>query len=237
MLTDSERKLRNTLGYSWSQKLGEVMSREGVKSVARSVNARRKANKVKVLPSRKDTFRALKLTSFEDTKVVIIGPEPFDNEHFADGLAFSSVDIFDAPEVAKNVQRAVIANVYKGKPQDEAFIDTNLQRWSEQGVLLLNVCLTTEEGAEFAHQKLGWEEFTSEVLKCLIEDEEPRVFMTWGMTAKNLLQIAINKIEAKEFPHLFLESPSPLEGEFLATTDFTDANEFLLKNQGVEIEW
>lgn len=232
MLTDSEKRRRNNLGYSWFRKLGSFMVSDEMKKVAKAVNARRKADKVNVLPEREDMFRAFRLTPFEDVKVVILGPEPFNNPHFVDGLAYSCPDIFERPEVCGNIHKAVIADLHSGTKETE-FMDSNLQRWAEQGVLLLNECLTVEEGTEFSHAKLGWGALTHEVLKLLLEDEEPKVFMAWGINAQTI----IKSLEPEESNHAILSAPNPAEDSFLATNCFTTANTFLLENQLCEINW
>jgi uracil-DNA glycosylase len=231
-VTDAERKLRNNLGHSWYNRIGDFMRSDEVKSVARAVNARRNADGVNVLPNREQMFRAFRLTAFEDTKVVILGAEPFSNEHFVDGLAYSCPDIFDAPEVCRTINTAIIRDIHKGK-SESAFIDTNLQRWAEQGVLLLNMCLTTEEGSEFAHQKLGWEVVAKECVRQLAEDDEPRVFMAWGMAAKNMILSAM----PEENNHIVLESVHANDLEFLMTNCFSKANEWLESTQFTTIKW
>lgn len=241
-MTDAEKRIRNVLGSSWNAKLGDMLATPSMREVAKKVNARRKTPDINVYPSREDTFRALRLTSFEDTKVVIIGAEPFCEPDVADGLAFSSQDPFAMPPSLTAILAEVRDDIYDN--DDSLIFEKNLSRWTEQGVLLLNSVLSVEEGVPFSHEKLGWQEFTTQVISLLISRKEPCVFMLWGMGAKAIFDEAKeNAVDSNN--HLVLTAAHPEaeshrddgKGGFFECKHFSQANTFLKENWLTEINW
>lgn len=237
-MTDAERKLRNTLGYSWFKKVGQLLVSDEMKAVARFVNKRRKTFNVHVYPSKENTFRAFQVTAFEDVKVVILGQDPYHTRDVAHGLAFSSQDPFERPPSLTNVFKEVETSAYDGL---QLMQDADLTRWATQGVFLLNTILTVEEGKALSHEKAGWQWFTTQVLRLLIADEEPKVFMLWGLAAKSSFQEAAQGVSAD--PHLILEAAHPAaeaynqNAGFFGCDHFKLANEFLKEKQFIEITW
>ncbi|MFV0520520.1 MAG: uracil-DNA glycosylase [Lachnospirales bacterium] len=188
------------------------------------------ANKT-IFPKKEDIFNALKYTSFLDTKVVILGQDPYINEGEAHGLSFSVQEGIKVPPSLKNIFKEI---------QDDLSIsifDTskgNLTKWAKEGVLLLNTTLTVEKGVSNSHSKIGWETFTDEIIKILNKKETPIVFMLWGNNAKKKETLIINK------HHLVLKAihPSPLgRGGFFGCKHFSLANDFLLSNNLKPIDW
>lgn len=184
----------------------------------------------KVFPSETDIFNALKLTSYADVKVVILGQDPYHEKGQANGLAFSVKEGVKTPPS--------LANIFKELKDDlgiEIPFGGSLEGWARQGVLLLNVVLTVREGEANAHKGKGWELFTDEIIKVLNDREKPMAFILWGANARLKKKLITNG------RHLILESshPSPLSAYagFWGSKPFSKANDFLVKNNNEFIEW
>ena len=184
----------------------------------------------KVYPDMNNIFNALKLTSFEDVKVVILGQDPYHGENQAHGLAFS---------VNKGIKiPPSLLNIYKELQNDlGCYIPNNgyLVSWAEQGVLLLNTVLTVREGEPNSHKNKGWEIFTDKVISKLNEREDPIIFILWGNNAKEKLKLITNK------NHFILTAPhpSPLSASrgFFGCKHFSKVNEILRSLNKKEIDW
>ncbi|CDM69286.1 Uracil-DNA glycosylase [Clostridium bornimense] len=184
----------------------------------------------KIYPSMYDIFNALKLTSYEDVKIVILGQDPYHGENQAHGLAFS---------VNKGIKiPPSLLNMYKELQNDlGCFIPNNgyLVPWAEQGVLLLNTVLTVREGEPNSHKNKGWEIFTDKVISKLNEREDPIIFILWGNNAKEKLKLITNK------SHFILTAPhpSPLSASrgFFGCKHFSKANDILKSLHKKEIDW
>ncbi len=184
-----------------------------------------------IFPGMYDIFNALKLTSYSDVKCVIIGQDPYHGEGQAHGLSFS---------VRKGVAPPPsLVNIFK-EIRDDLGIDNlgkhgELTKWAQSGVLLLNSVLTVRANCARSHRGLGWEEFTTDVIKLLNERQKPMVFMLWGADAKAKAQLITNPA------HLVLKSahPSPLSAYngFFGCRHFSQANKFLRANGMEEIDW
>ncbi len=184
-----------------------------------------------IFPGMYDIFNALKYTSYSDVKCVIIGQDPYHGAGQAHGLSFS---------VRKGVAPPPsLVNIFKEIKDDVGIDNTGkhgeLTKWAENGVLLLNSVLTVRENRARSHRGLGWEEFTSNVIKLLNEREKPMVFMLWGNDAKQKSQLITSP------QHLVLKSahPSPLSAfnGFFGCRHFSKANEFLRSRSITEIDW
>lgn len=184
----------------------------------------------KIYPNMYDIFNALKLTSYEDVKIVILGQDPYHGENQAHGLAFS---------VNKGIKiPPSLLNMYKELQNDlGCFIPNNgyLVPWAEQGVLLLNTVLTVREGEPNSHKNKGWEIFTDKVISKLNEREDPIIFILWGNNAKEKLKLITNK------RHFILTAPhpSPLSASrgFFGCKHFSKANDILKSLHKKEIDW
>lgn len=185
----------------------------------------------RIYPGMYDIFNAMKLTSYNDVKCVIIGQDPYHGEGQAHGLSFS---------VRKGiVPPPSLVNIFK-EIRDDVGINNlgkhgELTKWAKDGVLLLNSVLTVRANQARSHHGLGWENFTTDVIKLLDKREKPMVFMLWGADAKSK-QMFINNPN-----HLILKSahPSPLSAYngFFGCRHFSKANEFLKANGMDEIDW
>ncbi len=132
-----------------------------------------------IYPPGRLIFNAFDKCSFEDTKVVIIGQDPYHGEGQANGLCFGVNDGVSIPASLRNIFKEI--NQDMGKPIPKS---GNLERWAEQGVLLLNATLTVRAATPGSHQKKGWEDFTDAVIHHLAENKTGVVYLLWGAYAQ-----------------------------------------------------
>lgn len=183
-----------------------------------------------IYPDMHDIFNALKFTSYADTKVLILGQDPYHNVNQAHGLSFSVKPGVDTPPS--------LLNMYKELRDDlGCFIPNNgyLVPWAKQGVLLLNTALTVRAHQANSHKGKGWEVFTDNIIKTLNSRKDPVIFILWGNNAR----------KKKEFidtdKHFVIESahPSPLSASrgFFGTKPFSKTNEILISLGKLPIDW
>lgn len=183
-----------------------------------------------VYPQMENIFNALRYTSFADTKVVIIGQDPYHGEGQAHGLCFSVQKGIEPPPSLKNMFKELESDVgfkYTGHGE--------LTKWAKQGVLMLNNVLTVREHTPNSHKGKGWEKFTDRVISELNNKETPVVFLLWGANAKTKAQLITNPIHKKlEAPH-----PSPLSAYsgFFGCRHFSKTNEILIDANLTPIDW
>lgn len=183
-----------------------------------------------IYPDMHDIFNALKATSYEDVKVVILGQDPYHEPGQAHGMAFS---------VKKGVKTPPsLINIYKEIKDDLGYDIPEhgyLMKWAQDGVLLLNTCLTVQEHRANSHKGKGWEQFTDQVISLLNRREKPVVFILWGANAKSKQQLITGK------QHLILTGahPSPLSAYngFFGGKYFSRANAFLTENGEEPVDW
>ena len=185
-------------------------------------------NKI-IFPSFDRIFYAFMETSYKDTKVVILGQDPYHGDGEANGLCFSVNRGIKMPPSLRNIYKELYSDLEIVRE------DTDLSDWAKSGVLLLNSVLTVEKDKPASHKFVGWEEFTDNVIKKLNEKEEPVVFIFWGNFAKGKIKYITNS------KHLIISSshPSPFSVNqgFFGSKPFSRANEFLKKNGMEEIKW
>lgn len=184
----------------------------------------------KVYPHMNDIFNALKYTSFKDTKVVIIGQDPYHGPGQAHGLCFSVKKGVMPPPSLKNIFKELYSDTGKPIPPHG-----ELTEWAKQGVLLLNNVLTVRESQPTSHSKMGWEIFTDRVISELNRKETPVVFLLWGAHAQKKAEIITNPIHKK----LMTVHPSPLSASrgFFGCKHFSKANAILTENGVTPIDW
>lgn len=183
-----------------------------------------------VYPSKENLFQALKLTSYEHTKVVILGQDPYHGPGQAHGLSFSVLPGVRIPPSLVNIYKELHSDLGVPIPNNGYLVP-----WAKQGVLLLNTVMTVRDGQANSHKGLGWERFTDAVIEKLNEREKPVVFILWGSHAQK------KGAFIDRHKHLVLESvhPSPLSAHrgFFGSRPFSKANAFLA-SQGMEpIDW
>ena len=183
-----------------------------------------------VYPPMYDIYNALKYTSYKDTKVVILGQDPYHGPGQAHGLCFSVKSDVVPPPSLKNIFKEL--NSEYGIP---APTTGELTGWAKQGVLLLNTTLTVRAGQPQSHKGRGWEILTDKIISLLNDKSSPVVFILWGSNARAKKALITNR------SHLILESahPSPLSAfnGFFGCNHFYDTNAFLKKTGQIEIDW
>lgn len=183
-----------------------------------------------IYPDMNDIFNALKASSFQNTRVVIIGQDPYHGPGQAHGMCFSVKRGVEPPPSLKNIFKELSADVgFKIPSHGE------LTAWAEQGVLLLNTVLTVREGNPNSHKGKGWEQFTDRVIAELNKKSSPVVFLLWGRDAKNKAKIINNPLHKK----LETVHPSPLSayGGFFGCKHFSRCNEILISSGQKPINW
>lgn len=183
-----------------------------------------------IFPPKENIFEALKLTSFADTKVIIIGQDPYHGAGQAHGLSFSVRDGVKIPPSLRNIYKEMVSDLGIDTPTTG-----DLTPWAQQGVLLLNNVLTVREGEAASHQGKGWEVFTDAVIEALNQREQPMIFVLWGAHAqKKGARINTDK-------HVVLSSahPSPLSARrgFFGSKPFSTINGHLVRLNQQPIDW
>ena len=212
----------------WDEILSDLFEKESYKSLRQFL--KNEYATATIYPSMYDIFNSMKLTAFNDIKVVVLGQDPYHEKGQAMGLAFS------VPKGEKIPPSLV--NIYKELKNELAFNipdSGDLTGWARQGVLLLNTCLTVREHQANSHKGRGWEEFTDGVIKKISDQTQHVVFVLWGANARS------KKALIDKNKHLILESahPSPLSAYngFFGSGHFVKANEYLIKHNKTPIDW
>ena len=184
-----------------------------------------------IYPPMQDIFNALRYTSFEDTKVVIIGQDPYHGPNQAHGLCFSVKEGVEPPPSLKNMFKEIQTDLGITEPPHYG----ELTKWAKQGVLMLNNVLTVRAGNPNSHKGMGWEKVTDRIISELNKKTTPVVFLLWGNNAITKAKIINNPIHTK----LTTVHPSPLSAYngFFGCKHFSKTNE-LLQNAGLKpVDW
>lgn len=183
-----------------------------------------------VYPPAKLIFNAFNRCPFQDVKVVIVGQDPYHEPGQAHGLCFSVPEEMSLPPSLQNIYKEITQDMGKKTPRSG-----NLERWAEQGVLLLNATLTVQAHRAGSHQGKGWEEFTDAAIRHLASEREHLVFILWGAYAQRKGE----SIDANR--HLVLKSPhpSPLSAHrgFFGNKHFSRANDYLKAHGKQPVDW
>lgn len=185
----------------------------------------------KCFPKGSQIFSAFDHCPFDELKVVIIGQDPYHGVGQANGLCFSVNDGIPFPPSLINIFKEIETDLNIPNPKTG-----NLERWANQGVLLLNATLTVREGEAGSHQGKGWEQFTDAVIQKISTEKENIVFLLWGSFAKQ----KGSKIDRTK--HFVLETghPSPLSanrGLWFGNKHFSKTNEYLIQKNLKPINW
>ncbi|MCL1867713.1 MAG: uracil-DNA glycosylase [Paludibacter sp.] len=184
----------------------------------------------RIFPPARQIFSAFDYCPVQQTKVVILGQDPYHGAGQANGLCFSVNDRIALPPSLVNIYKEIEDDLGKIMPQSG-----NLERWAKQGVLLLNATLTVREGLANSHQGHGWEILTDAAIAHLAQTRENIVFMLWG----NYAQQKEKLIDTRK--HLILKAvhPSPLSAYrgFFGCKHFSKANNYLQQNGLSPVEW
>jgi uracil-DNA glycosylase len=214
------------ISESWKIHLQEEFEKEYFKKLVEFVKEEYRTKKV--YPPGSKIFNAFEKCSFENCRVVILGQDPYHGEGQANGLCFSVADGVKMPPSLVNIFKEIKEDLGKEIPKSG-----NLERWAEQGVLLLNATLTVRAGEAGSHQKKGWEQFTDAVVKIISEKKENVVFLLWGAYAQKKGSIVDRS------KHLVLEAPhpSPLATGFAGNRHFSKTNAYLTSKGLKPIDW
>lgn len=182
-----------------------------------------------IYPPQEKIFSALDLTSYEETKVLLLGQDPYIQKGQAHGLCFSVEDkSARIPPSLRNIYKELKADLGVEPPKH-----ANLTAWARQGILMLNVVLTVREGQSNSHKNEGWEKFTDEIIRLINQKETPVVFVLWGAHA----QKKISLIDQEKHKIVQGAHPSPLATGFLGSRPFSKINQFLHESGQTEIDW
>lgn len=214
---------------SWQPFLNEEISKPYFGSLVDFVKS--EYNAYKCFPPEQQIFSAFDHCKFDDLKVVIIGQDPYHGDGQANGLCFSVADGISHPPSLINIFKEIETDLDQAYPQSG-----NLERWAEQGVLLLNATLTVRAHQAGSHQKKGWEIFTDAVIKSISDHKEDVIFLLWGGFAKKKSKL----IDAKKHHILACGHPSPLSanrGYWFGNKHFSKSNELLISLRKEPIKW
>lgn len=214
---------------SWKEHLSQEFEKPYFSKLIEFVKS--EYSSTKVYPPGKFIFNAFDKCTFDNTKVVILGQDPYHGYNQANGLSFSVNDGVAIPPSLQNIFKEIKEDLAITIPKNG-----NLERWAEQGVLLLNSTLTVRAGEAGSHQKKGWETFTDEVIKCISEQKQDVVFMLWGKYAQDKGAV----IDASKHLILKAKHPSPMAanyGGWFGTKHFSQANYYLTSKGSEPINW
>lgn len=216
------------IGNDWDEILKDEWEKPYYKALQEFLKVEYETQKI--YPHIDDIFNALKMTSFEETRVVIIGQDPYHGEGQAHGLCFSVKEGVTPPPSLKNIFKEQLNDV--GRPITQ---NGDLTSWAKQGVLLLNTVLTVREANPNSHKGKGWENFTDRIIFELNKKETPVVFLLWGANAQKKAEAITNPNHYK----LMTVHPSPLSASrgFMGCRHFSKTNEILKQNGLKEIAW
>mgnify|MGYP002331944212 CR=1 FL=1 len=213
----------------WKEILKDEFSAEYMTELLSFIDTERQSGK-EVYPCDDDLFAAFNETPFDKVKVVIIGQDPYHGPGQAHGMCFSVKPGVKVPPSLRNIYKELNSDTGSQIPEHGY-----LMKWAQEGVLLLNACLTVEDGKAGSHHKKGWEKFTDKVIQELNDKKENLVFILWGAPA----QKKAKKVD--ESKHFILKSPhpSPLSSYrgFFESKPFSQTNEFLSKKKLGVIDW
>lgn len=215
------------IGNDWDIVLKDVFESEKFRDLLIRVNEEYK--KRTCFPMKQEVFNAIKLTSYKDVKVVIVGQDPYHGVNEAHGLSFSVL----CPKLPPSLQ-----NIYKELYDDlgiEISKSGNLTCWAKEGVLLLNAVLTVRKDEPASHKMLGWQDFTDEIIKRIEKKDDVVVYILWGNFAKSKKALITNP------KHYVIESahPSPFSARygFFGSKPFSRCNKILVSNGVKPIDW
>lgn len=221
--------MNTIIGNDWDDLLRDEMNQEYFKDLMTFLDI--EYRRMYIYPPEENIFDALKYTSYKDTKVVIVGQDPYINPGEAHGLAFSVQPGAKIPPSLYNIFKELRDDVGCYIPNNGCLIP-----WAKQGVLLLNTALTVRAGSSGSHSNpsIGWPRFTDKILSLLNQKDQSLIFMLWGKHAKSKAPL----IDPES--HMILQAvhPSPLAGGgFFGCKHFSKANMYLYETTNYSIDW
>ncbi|MFI3285432.1 MAG: uracil-DNA glycosylase [Rikenellaceae bacterium] len=220
--------MKNIIPIGWQKILESEYSKPYFEELMTFINE--EYSKGEIFPPRNLVFNALERCALDSVKVVIIGQDPYHDVGQAHGLCFSVPDGVKIPPSLVNIFKEIERDLSIAAPTSG-----NLERWADQGVLMLNSVLSVRPHQAASHAKRGWEKFTDAVVKAVAENRTGVVYMLWGKYAQRKCDVVDPQY------NLILQSvhPSPLSAYrgFLGCGHFSQANSFLEANGREPIEW
>jgi uracil-DNA glycosylase len=219
------------LNNSWQKVLKPEINKNYFVELMAKINQFYDEKREYIFPEKSKLFNAFNLCLFEEIKVVILGQDPYPTKGYAHGLCFSvESNVRPFPKSLNNIFKEIESDLSIPFPENG-----NLERWANQGVLLLNSVLTVEKGQADSHKGMGWEQFTDAVIELISQKKENVVFILWGSKALS------KSILIDEKKHLILSSvhPSPLSAYrgFFGCNHFSKTNEYLVSKGSKTIDW
>lgn len=216
------------IGNDWDQLLKDEFEKDYYQQLRRFLAYEYKHHKIH--PDMYDIFNALKYTSYQDVRVVLLGQDPYHGPNQAHGLCFSVKKGVMPPPSLKNIFKELQDDVGCTIPSHGELV-----KWAKEGVLMLNTVLTVREGHANSHANKGWEILTDRIISLLNDRSEPIVFLLWGRNAQNKSAMITNS------HHLILKCahPSPLSAYngFFGCRHFSKTNQFLKQHGYAPIDW
>ncbi|MBQ1786696.1 MAG: uracil-DNA glycosylase [Turicibacter sp.] len=216
------------ISNDWEPILNHEFNQEYMKELFKQLH--KEYDSEVVYPPKNEVFRAFQLTPYSETKVVILGQDPYHGPHQANGLSFSVEEGTKFPPSLRNIFNELVEDIKCEYPSSG-----DLSSWAKQGVLLLNTTLTVKESQPMSHTGMGWERFTDVVLSEINKKSTPVVFILWGKHAQSKKKLI------DQSKHFVIESahPSPLSARrgFFGSHPFSKTNTFLISKGLTPINW
>jgi len=213
----------------WSIHLDPLFKRESYLRLTDFLT-HQESNNLTLFPPKDQIFNAFELSNFKQTKVVIVGQDPYHNEHQAHGLSFSVPEGVKIPPSLRNIYQELERDL--GIPPNPS---GSLEHWAKQGVLLLNSALTVEKNSPGSHAKTPWVDFTESVIQLLSDKKQNLVFLLWGAHAQKKIEL----IDQNKHLVLSASHPSPFSAHkgFFGCKHFSKTNEYLKIHKLKSINW
>jgi uracil-DNA glycosylase len=213
----------------WSQQLDFIFKQDYYQQLLEFIEYESAHNKT-IYPPKDQIFNAFDLSSFENTKVIILGQDPYHNEGQAHGLSFSVPKGVSIPPSLRNIYQELLSDLDITPSQSG-----NLTHWASQGVLLLNSVLTVEKNSPGSHAKSGWVDFTDTVIDILNDKKQNLVFLLWGAYAQKKAEL----IDQNKHLVLTAAHPSPFSAHkgFFGCKHFSQTNDYLKMHNQQPIDW
>lgn len=215
------------INKQWDKKLRDEIKKDYYQNLKKFIKQEYQSKQI--FPQYENIFNALKLTDYDEVKVVILGQDPYHGIGEAHGLSFSVCNGVKIPPSLRNIFKELYSDLGITR------ISTDLTDWAKQGVLLLNSVMTVEKDKPLSHKDKGWEIFTDNIIRMLNKKETSIIFILWGNYAKSKKELITNPI------HKIIESahPSPLSASrgFFGSKPFSKTNEYLKENKVKKINW
>ncbi len=225
----------NDIKPHWQQLINQQQQQAYFQHLTQEIEQQRQQGEV-IFPQPDDVFNAFRFCDLPDIKLVILGQDPYHGTGSVDqpqahGLAFSVNFGIKVPPSLVNIYKELSTDIEGFTPPNHG----NLTAWAQQGVLLLNTVLTVKQGEAHSHAKLGWQQFTEQVIAKLSAENTGCVFILWGSHAQSKVKL----INANKHCVLTGSHPSPLSAYrgFFGSRPFSKANAWLTKQQKTPIDW